>query len=177
MSCQETVKCWLGSTLSLQKICFFNQWHQFSYKGALISPCPHPYRYASQAQTRVKVPVGGAALSRAEADLAQWRRVVALYTLRLALAPLIETLVLLDRVLYVLEHGKPAARYEDCNTLQTSALLSNTNDLRSGAGGPKRENPKKKGAKFTRPFCRTQCPRVQLIGKKVPFQKTVNLVF
>ncbi|CAK1540301.1 unnamed protein product [Leptosia nina] len=33
-----------------------------------------------------------------------WKRVVVLYTLRLALAPLVETLILLDRLYYMLEH-------------------------------------------------------------------------
>ncbi|XP_013183905.1 methyltransferase-like protein 25B [Amyelois transitella] len=45
------------------------------------------------------------AWARGEADLEQWRRVVTVYSLRLALAPLVETVILLDRVLYVLEHG------------------------------------------------------------------------
>lgn len=35
-----------------------------------------------------------------------WKRVVVLYTLRLALAPLVETLILLDRLYYMIEHGK-----------------------------------------------------------------------
>ncbi|XP_037298868.1 protein RRNAD1-like [Manduca sexta] len=46
------------------------------------------------------------ALSCGASDLEQWRRVVTVvYTLRLAVAPLVETLILLDRVLYVLEQG------------------------------------------------------------------------
>ncbi|CAH0727599.1 unnamed protein product, partial [Brenthis ino] len=40
-----------------------------------------------------------------EEDLKQWKRVVVLYTLRLMLAPLVETVILLDRMLYILEHG------------------------------------------------------------------------
>lgn len=44
--------------------------------------------------------------AQGEADLQKWRRVVTVYSLRLALAPLVETVVLLDRVLYVLEHGE-----------------------------------------------------------------------
>ncbi|PVD20043.1 hypothetical protein C0Q70_20537 [Pomacea canaliculata] len=35
----------------------------------------------------------------------QWRLVVAFYTLRLSLAPLIETAILLDRMLFLYEHG------------------------------------------------------------------------
>ncbi|CAB3256270.1 unnamed protein product [Arctia plantaginis] len=43
--------------------------------------------------------------SRGNSDLEQWRRVVVVYTLRLMLAPLVETVVLLDRMLYVIERG------------------------------------------------------------------------
>ncbi|OWR42100.1 hypothetical protein KGM_215699 [Danaus plexippus plexippus] len=43
--------------------------------------------------------------SGVETDLLQWKKVVVLYTLRLAIAPLVETLILLDRVLFILEHG------------------------------------------------------------------------
>ncbi|XP_049882839.1 methyltransferase-like protein 25B [Pectinophora gossypiella] len=43
--------------------------------------------------------------AKGEEDLAQWQRVVTVYSLRLALAPLVETVILLDRVLCVLEHG------------------------------------------------------------------------
>jgi hypothetical protein len=39
-------------------------------------------------------------------DLLQWKRVVVFYTLRLLLAPLVETILLLDRVLYLKELGK-----------------------------------------------------------------------
>ncbi|CAG9136999.1 unnamed protein product [Plutella xylostella] len=63
--------------------------------------------YCQMALQRLNIPVPSSheVLSQAERDLAQWRRVVAVYTLRLALAPLVETVVLYDRVLYVLEHG------------------------------------------------------------------------
>lgn len=37
--------------------------------------------------------------------LDQWKRVVAFYSLRLLLAPLIETAVQLDRLLYIYEKG------------------------------------------------------------------------
>ena len=47
-----------------------------------------------------------AQLQRAEHRLARWKEVVAFYTLRLSLAPLVETAILLDRVLYLYEHGK-----------------------------------------------------------------------
>ena len=39
----------------------------------------------------------------------QWWRVVAFYTLRLLFAPLIETLVLLDRCLYLHDKGFPCS--------------------------------------------------------------------
>ncbi|XP_047984547.1 methyltransferase-like protein 25B isoform X2 [Leguminivora glycinivorella] len=61
------------------------------------------HQYSTLALERLNIPVVDVA--RGESDLLQWRRVVTLYTLRLALAPLVETVVLLDRVLYVLEHG------------------------------------------------------------------------
>ncbi|XP_061709303.1 methyltransferase-like protein 25B [Cydia pomonella] len=60
-------------------------------------------QYSTLALERLNIPVVDVA--RGESDLLQWRRVVTLYTLRLVLAPVVETVVLLDRVLYVLEHG------------------------------------------------------------------------
>ncbi len=42
---------------------------------------------------------------RAGERLSQWKDVVAFYTLRLALAPVVETVILLDRLLYVREQG------------------------------------------------------------------------
>ncbi|XP_043198856.1 protein RRNAD1-like [Amphibalanus amphitrite] len=47
-------------------------------------------------------------LSHSAADLAHWRRVVAFYSLRLMLAPVIETVILLDRQMYLWEHGHPS---------------------------------------------------------------------
>ena len=38
--------------------------------------------------------------------LDQWKRVVAFYSLRLLFAPLIETVVQLDRLLYIYEKGE-----------------------------------------------------------------------
>lgn len=43
-------------------------------------------------------------------NLLQWKRVVIFYTLRLLLAPLVETILLLDRLLYLKEHGKNSLR-------------------------------------------------------------------
>ncbi|XP_002005384.3 protein RRNAD1 isoform X1 [Drosophila mojavensis] len=40
-----------------------------------------------------------------EADLLHWRRIVCFYTLRLMLAPLVESIILYDRALFLLENG------------------------------------------------------------------------
>ncbi|XP_075976803.1 methyltransferase-like protein 25B [Anticarsia gemmatalis] len=63
--------------------------------------------YCSLALERIKLPLptSPSVWSRGYHDLQQWRRVVVVYTLRLALAPLVETVVLLDRMLYVMEKG------------------------------------------------------------------------
>jgi hypothetical protein len=44
-------------------------------------------------------------LEKAEALLNHWRAVVAFYTIRLSLSPAVETLLLLDRQLYLYEQG------------------------------------------------------------------------
>ncbi|XP_026738794.1 protein RRNAD1 isoform X1 [Trichoplusia ni] len=62
-------------------------------------------KYCTLAVERLNLPLSAAEWARGHADLRQWRRVVVVYTLRLALAPLVETVVLLDRLLYVLEKG------------------------------------------------------------------------
>ncbi|KAJ2948205.1 hypothetical protein O0L34_g10015 [Tuta absoluta] len=64
-------------------------------------------KYCEQAIERINItlPNDTEIWSRGEADLKQWRRVVIVYSLRLALAPLVETVVLLDRVICILEHG------------------------------------------------------------------------
>ncbi|XP_041975584.1 protein RRNAD1 [Aricia agestis] len=59
--------------------------------------------YLVKATERLTVPVLDSAL--VAKDLEQWRRVVVLYTLRLMLAPLVETIILLDRMLYIFENG------------------------------------------------------------------------
>ncbi|XP_013175925.1 PREDICTED: protein RRNAD1 isoform X2 [Papilio xuthus] len=61
--------------------------------------------FESAALSRLDVTLSDSAVCAGEAYLSQWRLVVLLYSLRLLLAPLAETLVLLDRMLYVLEHG------------------------------------------------------------------------
>ncbi|XP_053611279.1 methyltransferase-like protein 25B isoform X3 [Plodia interpunctella] len=65
------------------------------------------HRYCALATERLNItlPKCERAWAQGEDDLQKWRRVVTVYTLRLALAPLVETVVLLDRVLFVLEHG------------------------------------------------------------------------
>ena len=45
-------------------------------------------------------------MTKAESLTAEWHRVVAFYTLRLSLAPLVETAILLDRMLFLYEHGQ-----------------------------------------------------------------------
>ncbi|KAL0850815.1 hypothetical protein ABMA28_006738 [Loxostege sticticalis] len=64
-------------------------------------------RYCSLAFERLTLPLpkDPSVLARAHVDLQQWRRVVIVYTLRLALAPLVESVILLDRMLFVLEQG------------------------------------------------------------------------
>ena len=44
-------------------------------------------------------------MERAEFLLEKWKQVVAFYTLRLSLSPVVETLILLDRQLYLYEQG------------------------------------------------------------------------
>lgn len=43
---------------------------------------------------------------RIEQDLMEWKRVVIFYTLRLFLAPLLETIILQDRMLWILEEDE-----------------------------------------------------------------------
>ncbi|KAM3967864.1 methyltransferase-like protein 25B [Aphomia sociella] len=64
-------------------------------------------RYCTLAVERIELPLSTCSRTwdRGEADLQHWRRVVTVYTLRLLLAPLVETVILLDRILYVIENG------------------------------------------------------------------------
>lgn len=66
------------------------------------------FRYCELALEKLVLPLPTCSQTWAQGDedLKRWRQVVTVYTLRLTLAPLVETVVLLDRVLYVLEHGK-----------------------------------------------------------------------
>ncbi|KAJ0182288.1 hypothetical protein K1T71_001657 [Dendrolimus kikuchii] len=64
-------------------------------------------RYCSLALERLNIPLPTSTeiWLRAEEDLQQWRQIVIVYTLRLTLAPLVETVILLDRMLYLIENG------------------------------------------------------------------------
>jgi hypothetical protein len=67
------------------------------------------FRYANQALQKLGLDADVPAflLERAELDrLPRWKEVVAFFTLRLALAPLVESLILLDRVLFLKELGQ-----------------------------------------------------------------------
>jgi hypothetical protein len=54
----------------------------------------------------LKVPAEDVESEETRVNLSQWKRVVIFYTLRLLLAPLVETVLLLDRLLYLQELGK-----------------------------------------------------------------------
>ncbi|XP_076465559.1 uncharacterized protein LOC143297222 [Babylonia areolata] len=73
-------------------------------KGAEI---PFP-QYAGQCLQRLGISVSEVphdVMATAESMTTHWRRVVAFYTLRLSLAPLVETALLLDRMLFMYEQG------------------------------------------------------------------------
>jgi hypothetical protein len=54
----------------------------------------------------LKVPLEDVESEETRVNLSQWKRVVIFYTLRLLLAPLVETILLLDRLLFLQELGK-----------------------------------------------------------------------
>jgi hypothetical protein len=54
----------------------------------------------------LEVPLEDVESEEMQMNLLQWKRVVIFYTLRLLLAPLVETILLLDRLLYLKELGK-----------------------------------------------------------------------
>jgi hypothetical protein len=65
-------------------------------------------RYAQQCLKRLGIDeseVSSDLMREAEEMAEHWRDVVVFYTLRLSLAPLVETAVLLDRMLYLYEQG------------------------------------------------------------------------
>ncbi|CAH2050850.1 unnamed protein product, partial [Iphiclides podalirius] len=61
--------------------------------------------YCEAALGRLDVALPERLMAVGRSALLQWRRVVMVYSLRLILAPLVESIILLDRVLYLLEHG------------------------------------------------------------------------
>ena len=70
----------------------------------------HPIlsRYAEKALGRLGLEprLTPAQMCVARGRLDRWREVVAFYVLRLSLAPLLESLILLDRVMYLAENGE-----------------------------------------------------------------------
>jgi len=67
-------------------------------------------RYARIAVSRAGVEINDEAIrnTRVLESLAEWRNVVVFYSIRLLVAPLVETAVLLDRLLFLGEQGSSA---------------------------------------------------------------------
>ena len=66
------------------------------------------YRYANLGLKKLGLrdcEIPETVMERAEYLLERWKQVVAFYTLRLSLSPVVETLILLDRQLYLYEQG------------------------------------------------------------------------
>lgn len=65
-------------------------------------------RYARKALRKFPLPISEEDLNAPELEslLKEWKRVVLFYSLRLLLAPVVESLVLTDRALYLSEHGE-----------------------------------------------------------------------
>nr|CAD7427372.1 unnamed protein product [Timema monikensis] len=57
----------------------------------------------------------------AERNLSQWKQVVTFYSLRLILAPLVETVLLLDRLLFLRESGQDS---QPCSSSKSISILS-----------------------------------------------------
>lgn len=66
------------------------------------------YRYAESAVERlgIQIPLSELDNSETKSQLNQWLQVVAFYSLRLLLAPSIESVLLLDRMLFLHEAGR-----------------------------------------------------------------------
>lgn len=80
--------------------------HLYSFPSSLTC-FPSPHRYARLGLARVGLPPGlGLDPERVEAMLKQQARVVVFFSLSLLLAPVVETLVLLDRMIYLQENGE-----------------------------------------------------------------------
>jgi hypothetical protein len=67
---------------------------------------PHRYITLAFRKLELEVPLEDLECEEMQMNLLQWKRVVIFYTLRLLLAPLVETVLLLDRLLYLKELGK-----------------------------------------------------------------------
>lgn len=68
--------------------------------------------YCREAVTHLGITIPSADIESSEtlANLANWKRVVIFYTLRLMFAPLVESVILYDRILYSMEFGMFAYR-------------------------------------------------------------------
>ena len=66
------------------------------------------FRYCESALKKLKLTVSKEDLESNETlhNLSMWQQVVMYYSFRLMLAPLIETVILIDRMLYLKENGK-----------------------------------------------------------------------
>ncbi|XP_037948743.1 protein RRNAD1 [Teleopsis dalmanni] len=64
----------------------------------------HYYYKAVQGLPAAEIPLEELHTSETLTDLAQWKRVVVFYTLRLMFAPLVESIVLYDRMLFLMEN-------------------------------------------------------------------------
>ncbi|KAK2140760.1 hypothetical protein LSH36_1255g00023 [Paralvinella palmiformis] len=87
--------------------CHFIDCYHDRLKWLLGSVKIYTFRYASMALKRLKLSedLTPEQLVIANSRLKQWNHVVAFYTLRLSLAPLVEMVLLLDRALYLAENG------------------------------------------------------------------------
>lgn len=59
----------------------------------------------------ITIPEEAITAEETEDNLANWKRVVIFYTLRLTFAPLVESIILYDRALYLLERGKSSSAF------------------------------------------------------------------
>lgn len=86
--------------------CTSQKQHLYSLP-SFLTCFPSPHRYARLGLARVGLPPGlGLDPERVEAMLKQQGRVVVFFSLSLLLAPVVETLVLLDRMIYLQENGE-----------------------------------------------------------------------
>lgn len=69
--------------------------------------CSYSYFYkATQGVEAFNLPRSDLQTTTTQNDLLHWRRIVIFYTLRLMFAPLIESIILYDRALYLQENGE-----------------------------------------------------------------------